>query len=192
MHMRNLILGLVCGVVIAVPQAYAQSPGNYTYIPTQQDRHEISQCVIAGGVGTQFTDCIMPVINRIMFETMNTMKALHDSWPTHPSQVVVMMRLAVCRTTAPILCPPQTRNAAWTHRSKLSTEPSSSRCAITSSTRANHMSKHMAQWPAHAAAICDIPFRNHGYGSNLKDQQYQWVLIWGTMFPENAPPHPRY
>jgi hypothetical protein len=34
------------------------------------------------------------VINRIMFGTMNTMKALHDSWPTHPSQVVVMMRLA--------------------------------------------------------------------------------------------------
>ena len=35
----------------------------------------------------------MPIANRLLFELMNTMKTAAD-WPTYPSQLVAMMRMA--------------------------------------------------------------------------------------------------
>lgn len=74
----------------ATPAAHADK---YAYFPTQQDRQELSACISTRTPSTQEADCLIPITNRILFETMNDLKTIKE-WPAYPSQTISFMRLA--------------------------------------------------------------------------------------------------
>ena len=58
--MKTLLLAATLAVGVAT-QAHA-----YTYVPTEQDKHEMNRCILAKGAGAKIADCLTPVASRIM------------------------------------------------------------------------------------------------------------------------------
>jgi hypothetical protein len=84
--MRTLLLAAAAAVTLTGAAVAAPA---FTYTPTEQDRHELAQCVIAHGAGAKIADCLLPTTQRIVAEYATERNA---TTARPPSQLAVMWR----------------------------------------------------------------------------------------------------